>query len=337
MKQDTKQEAKYDDVFDLARCGVLFAQDDAGGFSLPEDAAKILLLPSGTFLCAKDTFYFDGTCGGKVPEATTQDEFDKDLSETALAVAPKVEAHMEKFQFNLALEDIWVLVRRANKYIDEKMPWALAKDESKKAELDTCMHELAEAIRIISVLILPFMHSTSEKMRDQLGIGDKKAIWEDAFVFDQLNGEEVHRGDVLFPRLDVEKELKELDELKKKQMEEAGIVENKPLELKPEIEFDDFDKIDLRVGKIVKAEKHPKADRLLVFQVKMGTETRQVISGVSEYFKPEEMVGKKVIVVANLKPRALRGMESKGMLLFADNGERIEIVTTDAEDGNSVN
>ena len=199
------------------------------------------------------------------------------------------------------------------------------------------MHELAEAIRIISVLILPFMHSTSEKMRDQLGIGDKKAVWEDAFVFDQLNGEEVHRGDVLFPRLDVEKELQELDELKKKQMEEAGIVENKPLELKPEIEFDDFDKIDLRVGKIIKAEKHPKADRLLVFQVKMGTETRQVISGVSEYFKPEEMVGKKVIVVANLKPRALRGMESKGMLLFADNGERIEIVTTDAEDGNSVN
>ena len=159
----------------------------------------------------------------------------------------------------------------------------------------------------------------------------------DAFLFDQLNGEEVHRGDVLFPRLDVEKELQELDELKKKQMEEAGIVENKPLELKPEIEFDDFDKIDLRVGKIIKAEKHPKADRLLVFQVKMGTETRQVISGVSEYFKPEEMVGKKVIVVANLKPRALRGMESKGMLLFADNGERIEIVTTDAEDGNSVN
>ena len=276
-------------------------------------------------------------CGGKVPEATTQDDFDKDLREIALAVAPKVEAHMEKFQFNLALEDIWVLVRRANKYIDEKMPWALAKDETKKAELDTCMHELAEAIRIISVLILPFMHSTSEKMRDQLGIGDKKAVWEDAFVFDQLNGEEVHRGDVLFPRLDVEKELQELDELKKKQMEEAGVVENKPLELKPEIEFDDFDKIDLRVGKIVKAEKHPKADRLLVFQVKMGTETRQVISGVSEYFKPEEMVGKKVIVVANLKPRALRGMESKGMLLFADNGERIEIVTTDAEDGNSVN
>ena len=280
-------------------------------------------------------------CGGKVPEAATQDDFDKDLRKIALAVAPKVEAHMEKFQFNLALEDIWVLVRRANKYIDEKMPWALAKtaadDPEAKAQLDTCMHELAEAIRIISVLILPFMHSTSEKMRDQLGIGDKKAVWEDAFVFDMLDGEEVHRGEALFPRLDVEKELKELDELKKQQMEAAGAAENKPLELKPEIEFDDFDKIDLRVGKIIKAEKHPKADKLLVFQVKMGTETRQVISGVSQYFTPEEMVGKKVIVVANLKPRNLRGMESKGMLLFADNGEKLGIVTTDAEDGNSVN
>ncbi|MGN0714634.1 MAG: methionine--tRNA ligase subunit beta, partial [Anaerovoracaceae bacterium] len=112
--------------------------------------------------------------------------------------------------------------------------------------------------------------------------------------------------------------------------------ENIPLELKPEIVYDDFDKIDFRVGTILSAEKHPKADKLLVFQVKMGTERRQIVSGVAEYFKPEEMVGKKVIVVANLKPRQLRGMESKGMLLFADNGERLEIVTTMAEDGNPV-
>ena len=193
---------------------------------------------------------------------------------------------------------------------------------------------------IISVLILPFMHSTSEKMRDQLGIGDKKAVWEDAFVFDMLDGEEVHRGEVLFPRLDVEKELKELDELKKKQMEAAGIVENKPLELKPEIEFDDFDKLDLRVGTIVKAEKHPKADKLLVFQVKMGTERRQIVSGVAAYYKPEDLVGKKVVVVANLAPRKLRGVESKGMILFADNvvngKSRYEYITTVAEDGNPV-
>ena len=112
--------------------------------------------------------------------------------------------------------------------------------------------------------------------------------------------------------------------------------ENVPLQLKPEITYDDFDKIDFRVGTIVKAEKHPKADKLLVFQVKLGTELRQVISGVAGSFKPEEMVGKKVIVVANLKPRQLRGMESKGMLLFADNGERVEIVTTSAPDGEVV-
>ena len=289
-------------------------------------------------------------CGGNVPAATTEDEIDKDLKEVALGVAPNVEKYMEKFQFNQALESIWVLVRRANKYIDEKMPWALAKeaadpgddaasDEAKeaRAKLDTCMHDLAEAIRIISILINPFMHTTSEKIRKQFGLFYQDVVWEDAFTFDMMNGEEVKRGEVLFPRMDVEKELAELEEMKKEQMKAAGIEENVPLELKPEIEFDDFDKIDLRVGKIIEAEKHPKADRLLVFKVKMGTETRQVISGVAEHFKPEEMVGKKVIVVANLKPRNLRGMESKGMLLFADNGEKLEIVTTGAEDGNSVN
>ena len=131
--------------------------------------------------------------------------------------------------------------------------------------------------------------------------------------------------------LDIEKELEELEALQKGPEEE-----NIPLELKPEIEFDDFDKIDLRVGTIEKAEKHPKADRLLVFQVKMGTERRQIISGVAEHFTPEEMVGKQIIVVANLKPRKLRGLESKGMIIFADNGEKLELVTTEAPDGNEV-
>ena len=146
-----------------------------------------------------------------------------------------------------------------------------------------------------------------------------------------MDGEQVKKGNPIFPRLDIEKELEELQSLNK-----PAEPENVPLQLKPEITYDDFDKIDFRVGTIVKAEKHPKADKLLVFQVKLGTELRQVISGVAGSFKPEEMVGKKVIVVANLKPRQLRGMESKGMLLFADNGERVEIVTTSAPDGEVV-
>ena len=271
--------------------------------------------------------------GGVVPAAKTEDEIDQDLKAVATGAAAKVEAQMDKFAFNMALEEIWVLVRRANKYIDEKMPWVLAKDETKKDELDTCMHNLAEAIRIISVLIYPFMHTTSDKIRKQMGLWYADVVWEDAFTFDMMQGEQVKKGEAIFPRLDIEKELVALEE-----MQNAGkpVEENIPLELKAPIEFDDFDKIDLRVGLIEKAEKHPKADKLLIFQVKMGTERRQIVSGVAEHYKPEEMVGKKVIVVANLKPRKLRGEESKGMILFADNGEKLEIVTTEAPDGESV-
>ena len=276
--------------------------------------------------------------GGVVPEAKTNDEIDDDLKAIAVGAAAKVEEQMDKFAFNMALEEIWIVVRRANKYIDEKAPWVLAKDPEKKPELDTVLKNLAEAIRIISILIYPFMHTTSKEIRKQMGLWYSDVVWEDAFEFEMMYGEQVKKGPAIFPRLDIEKELEELAEIGKKAAGGAasGEPESIPLELKPEIEYDDFDKIDFRVGIIEKAEKHPKADKLLVFQVKMGTERRQVISGVAEDFSPEEMVGKKVIVVANLKPRQLRGMESKGMLLFADNGKRCEIVTTTAPDGEVV-
>ena len=242
---------------------------------------------------------------------------------------------MDKFAFNMALEEIWVVVRRANKYIDETMPWVLAKDEAQKPRLDNVLHNLAETIRIISVLIHPFMHTTSDAVRKQLGLWYADVAWEDAYEFEMMNGEQVKKGDPIFPRLDIEKELAELEA-----MNGSKEPENIPLELKPEIEYDDFDKIDFRVGTILSAEKHPKADKLLVFQVQMGTEKRQIISGVANYFKPEECVGKKVVVVANLKPRKLRGLESKGMIMFADNivdgKERVEFVSTIADDGNPV-
>lgn len=281
-------------------------------------------------LLSRTTAMIEKYCDGIVPPANTEDDLDKNLKSVALGAAPDVEKYMDEFSFNNALESIWILVRRANKYIDEKTPWILAKDESKKAELDTCMHNLAEALRIVSILIYPFMHTTTEKIRTQLGVC-QEVKWEDAFVFEKLDGNRVQRGEAIFPRLDIEKELKALDELKGNKEPE-----NVPLELKPEIQFEDFDKIDLRVGKIISAEKHPDADKLLVFQVKMDTEVRQVISGVAKDFSPEEMIGKKVIVVANLKPRKLRGMESKGMLLFAENGKKYEIVSTEAPDGNQV-
>ncbi len=273
--------------------------------------------------------------GGIVPEATGAVEaVDGELEKTAVGTAPKVEKDMDRFAFNIALEDIWVLVRRANKYIDETMPWVLGKDEDDKDRLDNVLRNLSEAIRVISILIHPFMHTTAETIREQMGLDPDDVKWNDAFVFDMMGGQQVKKGSPIFPRLDIEKELEELEAMKN------GGEDNIPLELKPEIEFDDFDKIDFRVGTIISAEKHPKADKLLVFQVKLGTEKRQIISGVAEHFKPEDCVGRKVLVVANLKPRKLRGLESKGMIMFADNikdgKETLEFVGTDADDGNAV-
>lgn len=273
--------------------------------------------------------------GGFVPEAKGSEEpVDSELKSIATGAAAKVEEQMDKFAFNMALEEIWVVVRRANKYIDETTPWILAKDEALKDRLDTVMHNLAETIRIISVLIYPFMHTTSDKIRKQMGLWYAEPVWEDALVFDMMNGEQVKKGDAIFPRLDIEKELEELAALS------APKEQNIPLELKDEIVYDDFDKLDLRVGTILEAEKHPKADKLLVFQVQMGTEKRQIISGVANHFKPEECIGRKVVVVANLAPRKLRGLESKGMILFADDvadgKETLRFVTTDANDGNPV-
>lgn len=274
-------------------------------------------------------------CGGIVPAAGPEEGPDADLKAVATGAADKVEAEMDKFKFNMALEEIWVVVRRANKYIDETTPWILAKDESNKARLDVVMHNLAEALRIVSILIHPFMHTTAGEIRKQTGLWFAEPQWEDSKVFDMMEGEQVKKGDPIFPRMDIEKELEELEKMKGGPKEE-----NIPLELKDTIKFEDFDKVDLRVGTILSAEKHPKADKLLVFQVKMGTETRQIVSGIAAHYKPEDCVGKKVVVVANLAPRKLRGLESKGMILFADNvvdgKETLEFVSTDAEDGNSV-
>ncbi len=273
---------------------------------------------------------------GIVPPQGEEVDPDADFKAVALGAAAKVEEAMDQFKFNVALEEIWTVIRRANKYIDETTPWILAKDDSTKERLNTVLHNLAEALRIVSVLIHPFMHTTSTKIRKQMGLWYADPVWEDATVFEMMKGEQVKKGEAIFPRIDIEKELEELAALGGKPQEE----ENQPLELKPAITFEDFDKLDLRVGTILSCEKHPSADKLLVFQVKMGTEKRQIVSGVANYYGVEDLVGKKVIVVANLAPKKLRGVESKGMLLFADNEvdgvSRYEYVTTVAEDGNRV-
>lgn len=281
--------------------------------------------------------------GGVVPAPAETGDPDGELIEMAAEAAGKVEAQMDKFSFNMALEEIWKLIRRTNKYIDETTPWILAKEDASKARLDTVMHHLAESIRVISVLINPFLPNTSEKIRVQLGIPEESVNWQDAGRFDMMAGKKVKKGDPIFPRLDIEKEIAELEAMTAASMAAAKAKAEKDSsgkteypEFKPEISIEDFEKIDLRVGEVVSCEKHPKADRLLVLQVRIGDEVRQIVSGVAKYYKPEEMTGRHVIVVANLKPIKLRGQESKGMILFADSGERLEIVTTEASDGNQV-
>jgi methionyl-tRNA synthetase len=257
--------------------------------------------------------------GGIIPMPKAQTNFDADLKEQARLSRENFEKEMDKMQFNEALESVWKLIRRTNKYIDETMPWALAKDEAKKDELDTVLYNLCESIRIVATLINPIMHTTAAKIYDQIGIAGCEDLtnWESTNTFGLIKeNTKVFKGEALFPRLDIDKEVAELEELFSGKVEE---VKEEKLEHKELIGIEDLDKVELRVGKIVSCEKHPKADRLLVSQIQLGPETRQIVSGIANWYKPEEMVGKEVIVVCNLKPVKLRGVESQGMILAAGN------------------
>ena len=225
---------------------------------------------------------------------------------------------MNDLMFHEALESVWRFVRRTNKYIDETMPWALAKDDSKKDQLNHVLYNLCESIRLISTLISSLLPDTARKIFYQLGIEGLEELtnWESTDTFGLIaDGTKVHRGEVLFPRLDVEEEIKVLEEM----FAEKIVDQEVKLDHKEEITIDDFSKVEMRVGKVVKCEKHPKADKLLVSQIKIGSEVRQIVSGIANYYKPEDMVGKSVVVVCNLKPVKLRGVESQGMILAAGN------------------
>lgn len=255
----------------------------------------------------------------------TKTEFDESLIETYKQSRADFEESMNEFMFHEALENIWKLVRRTNKYIDETAPWVLAKDEANKDILNNVLYNLCESIRLSATMFSSLLPETARKIFDQLGIAGQEDLynWESVDTFGLLpDGTKVHKGESLFPRLDVEEEIKTLEEM----FEEKKIEDAKPLEHKEEITIDDFDKVEMRVGKIIKCEKHPKADRLLVSQVKLGSEERQIVSGIAKWYKPEEMVGKSVIVVCNLKPVKLRGILSQGMILAAgDDGDDLVI------------
>ena len=257
--------------------------------------------------------------GGTIPEEREAGDFDGELKALAAQTKTDAEKELDKLNFSVALTDIWKFVSRTNKYIDETAPWALAKDESKKARLAEVMYNLCESIRIISVLVAPFMPETSAEIRRQLGVS-ADFEWDECGVFGKEATYSVVKGGIIFPRIDLEKELAEL--------EAAQAAANPVNPLKEEIQgvakigIDDFAKVDLRVAKIVDCVPVKKAKKLLQLTLDDGTgEPRTVASGIAKWYKPEDLKGKSVILVSNLKPAVLCGVESCGMILAADAGE----------------
>lgn len=257
--------------------------------------------------------YFDGI----IPAPTAKEDIDNELITLALETPIKVIKAIDNLRIPEALEYTFDLIGRANKYIDETTPWILAKDEEKKERLGTVLYNLAEALRFASVLLSSFLPSTSEKINEQLNI--TTTTWDSLLGFDGTTpGTEVKKGEALFPRIDVVKTLEELEAMRLAQLEA-----NKPKEeykmqsIKEEITIEDFEKIDLRVVKVLECEPVKKAKKLLKLKVDLNGEERQIISGIAMHYKPEELVGKYVVLVANLKPVTLRGELSQGMIIAA--------------------
>lgn len=264
--------------------------------------------------------YFDGV----IQAPTCKEAIDDELINLALSTPGKVEASIDALKIPEALESIWTLISRANKYIDETTPWILAKDEEKKERLGTVLYNLLETLRFVSVMISPFLTGTSVKINAQLNT--KVTTWESLKEFNgTVAGDKVVKGDVIFPRIDVEEKLAELEALKPAPVKPANeeLVKNP---IKEEITIDDFDKIDLRVVKVLECEPVKKAKKLLKLKVDLGGEERQVISGIAQYYKPEQLVGKYVVLVANLKPVKLRGELSQGMILAAAPSDDSELL-----------
>ena len=257
--------------------------------------------------------------GGVVENKGVAEAVDDDLKNTILEEAKKVDAKMNDLRVADAITEIFNIFKRCNKYIDETMPWALAKDETKKDRLATVLYNLVEGISIGAELLFPFMPETSQKIKAQLNAPDREYEQLGEFGLYPDGGKVVEKPEILFARLDLNGVMEKVEAKKAAAKEEPAGGPGVDVDKKPEITIDDFDKVQLRVGEIIKCEAVPKSKKLLCSQVKMGSEVRQIVSGISQYYKPEEMVGKKVIVVANLKPAKLAGVLSEGMLLCAEN------------------
>lgn len=273
--------------------------------------------------------------GGEIPEPNKTEAIDEELIDVAKSTIGEVEKYIDEMAFSSALESIWKLIRRTNKYIDETEPWVLGKNDDKE-RLSTVLYNLMESLRIVNILIYAFITDTALKIKEQ--IGQDEINWEDAREFGLTkSGTKVKKTENLFPRLDVKKEVLRLTEENKKLIEKRKQekMAKEVVKGKPEITIDDFDKVELKVAKIIEAKKHPDADKLLVLKVKIGEEERQIVSGIKKWYEPSDLIGKKVVVCTNLKPVKLRGVESKGMILAAANDDEFTIVSTlqDIDDG----
>ena len=265
--------------------------------------------------------YFEGV----IPERCDEGDFDKDLVQLAEKTSVLVGEAIDTLKIPEALSHIWTLIGRANKYIDETTPWILARDEEKKARLGGVLYNLVETLRIVAALVEPFLPTTAQKVKEQIGAEDISFDSVKSFGGTKA-GVSVAKGEIIFPRIDVEKKLEELDALN---APETPKKEVKPL--KEEITIDDFAKLDLRVVKVLECEPIKGAKKLLKLKVDLGNEIRQVVSGIAEHYEPKNLIGKKVVLVANLKPVKLRGELSQGMILAASDEDALSIVSLDKE------
>lgn len=282
----------------------------------------------------------DKYCSGTIPTYPGRLlEVDGTLEDIAAQTIEKVETAFENLEFSVALTAISQLISRTNKYIDETQPWVLAKDEANQPQLDSVMYHLVETLRIVSVLLQPFLTRAPKKIWAQLGITEGElTAWESIRTYGQIPaGTTVVKGDPIFPRLDSKEEVAYIVEAM------GGVLtatpestptttpSSTPVEVEesqaPEISIDDFAKVELRVAQVISAEPVKKADKLFKLQLDLGTEQRQVVSGIAKFYTPEELVGRKVICVTNLKPVKLRGEESKGMILAASHGDQLTLAT----------
>ncbi|MFW6007303.1 MAG: methionine--tRNA ligase subunit beta, partial [Halanaerobiales bacterium] len=268
--------------------------------------------------------YFDGI----IPEPQSEEEVDRDLIKFSEETLEKIENSMEELKFTVALEELWNFIRRSNKYIDQTRPWILGKKKDKKDRLKTVLYNLLESLRIIAIALKPFMIETPGKIARQIGIKDKieDYEWENLKVWGQLPSNiKVNKKDPIFPRIDIE------EYFENKEEEEMVSKDNK--EEENLIDFDEFQNIELRVAEIVEAEKIEDSNKLLKLKVNIGKEKRQLVAGIARHYNPEDLPGKKILMVANLEPAEIFGVKSEGMILAAstDDDSQLALTTVDQD------